>query len=76
MPNANSEGCDHSAHSRSLIRAFAVRRYILQYPLNQSTSDANPDQTVRMRNLIWAFDARVWDNVPFSHMAHYIKTSN
>ena len=33
MPCANSEGHDRTAHLRSLIMAFSVRRCITQHPM-------------------------------------------
>ena len=45
MPYANSEGPDQTAHAHSLIWAFPVRRYIIQYPMIPLESDECPDRT-------------------------------
>ena len=39
---------------RSLIRAFALHWYILQRPVILLADNEGPDQTARMRRLIWA----------------------
>ena len=48
MLYANSEGPDQTAHPRSLIRAFSVRRSILQ---SQMINKADNTQYVNNKNL-------------------------
>ena len=56
-------------------RAFALHLYILLYP-NDSLSDSEgPDQTARMRIMIWAFAVRICPNT-FSHEATQMKPQN
>ena len=45
----------HPTHAQSLIRAFAVYWYILSCPMILLADSEGPDQTARMRRLIWAF---------------------
>ena len=42
----------------SLIRAFALHWYIPWYPVILLADSEGPDQTARMRSLIWAFAVR------------------
>ena len=56
MPYGNREGPDQTALQRSLIRTFAVRRYILPYP--QFDSIFGTGQNIRLRRLIWDFAVR------------------
>ena len=46
---------DHPAHVQSLMRVFVLHWHILQYPVTLLADNDGPDQTVRMRRLIWAF---------------------
>ena len=43
-------GSHHSAHAQDLIRAFVLHLYI---PMTLEADSAGPDQTARMRRLIW-----------------------
>ena len=45
---------DHTAHAQCIIRAFALHSYIL-YQMIRLVDSEGPDQTARMRSLIWAF---------------------
>ena len=50
MPYANSENSDQSANPSSLIRAFSVRLYILQFTviLQTGSERERPDQAPRL----------------------------
>ena len=71
--NAHS---DHPAHAQSIIRAFALHSYILKYPMILLADSEGPDQTARMRRLIWAFAVRIRSYIRrhVSHGAARIKT--
>ena len=43
----------------SLTLAFVLHSYILLYPMILLTDREGPDQTARMRRLIWAFAVRI-----------------
>ena len=49
----------HTAHAQSIIRACTLRSYILQYSMILLVDSEGPDQTARMRRLIWAFAGRI-----------------
>ena len=56
----------HPAHVQSNIRAFALHLYILQYQMIMLADRDGPDQTVRMRRLIWAFAVHICPKTHFS----------
>ena len=67
---------DHAQHAhirvimrmRSLIRAFTLHWYILQYLMIMLADSEGPDQPARMRRLNWAFAVRICQKT-FSHGA-------
>ena len=52
-------------HMRSLIRAFVLHWTILLYPMILFADGEGPDQTARMRSLIWAFAVRICPKIRF-----------
>ena len=63
MPFAGNAGPDQPARTRRLIRAFVVRlqnQYIYTSPNREC-----PDQTARMRTVIWTFAVGIW------HKGHF-----
>ena len=50
---------DRPAHAQSIIKAFALHLYILQCSMILLADSEGPDQTARMRRLIWAFAVRI-----------------
>ena len=56
---------NHHAHAQSLIRAFALHRYILQYLMIMWADSESPDQTAHLRSLIWAFAIRICPKTRF-----------
>ena len=46
---------DHPVHAQSITMAFALLLYNLKYPMIRLADRKCPDQTARMRRLIWAF---------------------
>ena len=55
----------HPTHAQSLIGSFALHWYIIQC-LNILLADSEgPDQTARMRRLIWAFAVRICTKTSF-----------
>ena len=58
--------CAHLHHpAQSFIRAFSLHWNILLYPMILFAESECPDQTVRMRRLIWAFAVRICPNTCF-----------
>ena len=53
--NANNKDSDQPVEIYSLIRNFAILRYVPQYPMILYADSKGPDQAVRMRRLIWVF---------------------
>ena len=60
---------------RSLIRAFALHRYILLCQLILLADSEGPDQTVRMRRRILVFAVRICLRTRFSHGATRLVTT-
>ena len=54
---------DQPVHSRYLISAFIVRLHIQQHPSFGFANSEGPDQTARMRSLIWAFAVHICEKV-------------
>ena len=50
---------DQPEHAQSIIRALALHSYIMWYPVILLADREGPDQTARMRRLIWAFLVRI-----------------
>ena len=71
-----SADSDHPAHAQSIIHASALDSYILQYPMILLADSEGPDQTARMRSLIWAFAVRISPMTSFSQGAAYIVCSH
>ena len=46
-------------HAQSISHAFALCLYIQYYPMVLLADSEGPDQTARMRSLIWAFAVRI-----------------
>ena len=59
LEHSQNADLEHLAHAQSIMRAFALRSYILQYPRILLADIEGPDQTVRMRRLSWAFAVRI-----------------
>ena len=57
----------HPAHAQRLIRAFALHWSSLWCPMILFADSEGPDQTARMRRLIWAFDVHICPKTCFSH---------
>ena len=58
--------CTDSDHpAQRIIRVFALHSYSLQYLLILLADSEDPDQTVRMRRLIWAFYVRICPKICF-----------
>ena len=57
MPFRNNKDPD----ARNLIKTFSVCRYLLQQSLILPAENEDPDQTARMRSLIWVIVARISD---------------
>ena len=55
----------HNAPAQCLIRAFYLHCYILQNPMILAADSEGPDQTARMRSLIWAFALRICPKTRF-----------
>ena len=55
----------HPTHAQSFIRAFALHWYILYCFMILLADSGGPDQTARMRSLIWAFAVRICPKTPF-----------
>ena len=53
------------AHAQSLIRAFALHWYILQYLMIMLADSKGPDQIAHPRSLIWAFAIRICPKTRF-----------
>ena len=70
--NANSKDPDQPAEIYSLIRNFAILRYIVQYPMILYADSEGPDQTAHSRSLIWTFAVRICPKTCF-RMARPIK---
>ena len=71
--NANSKDPDQPAGIYSLIRYFAILRYVQQYPMVLQTDSEGPDQTARMRSLIWSFAVRICPDTFMHDEAYLIK---
>ena len=56
---------DHPAHMQSIIRTFSLHSYILWYLMLLLEDSESPDQTARMRSLIWAFAVHIWSKTRF-----------
>ena len=56
---------DHPAHAQTITRAFALHSYILQHRINLLSDIEDPDQTARIRRLIWAFAVRICPKTRF-----------
>ena len=56
---------DHPTHAQVLIRAFALHSCILYLTLILLADSEGPDQTTRMRSLIWAFAVRICPKTRF-----------
>ena len=54
----NCADLDLPAHAQSFNRNFALRLYILYEAMILLADNEGPDQTARMRSLIWAFAVR------------------
>ena len=54
----NSKEPDQSTEIYSLIRSFAKLRDVLHYPIILYADSEGPDQTARMRKLIWPIAVR------------------
>ena len=52
-------------HMRSLIEASALHWNIFKYLMLPLEDSECPDQTARMRRLIWAFVVRIWPKTRF-----------
>ena len=63
---AKCAASDHSAHAPSIIQAFVLHSYILQYPRILLADREGLDQTVHQRSLIWAFGVHTWPEGTFS----------
>ena len=61
--NTNSKDLDQPVEICSLIRNFAT--LVLQYPMILLADSEGPDQTARMRSLIWAFIVRISPKIRF-----------
>ena len=59
----------HPTHAQTLIRTFALHWYNLYGQVIMLTDSERPDQTARMRRLIWAFAVRIMPKDTFSHRA-------
>ena len=46
-------------HAQSIIQAFALHLYILKDRVILLAKSEGPDQTARMRRLVWAFAVRI-----------------
>ena len=57
--NASSNTPDQQAEIYGLMRTFAILCYVLQVPVIPYVDCEGPDQTARMRRLIWAFAVRI-----------------
>ena len=55
-----------------IIWVFAIHLYILQYRMILLADSEGPDQTARLRSLIWAFAAHICSKTTFSHSAALI----
>ena len=65
-PHCVSAGTSSSFPACSLIRAFVLDSFILQYPMCLLANSENPDQTVHLRSLTWAFVIHMSEDT-FSH---------
>ena len=63
---------DHPAHAQSITPVFSLHSYILYYPMILLADNEGPDQTARMRRLIWAFVVGICPKTRFSHGAAII----
>ena len=55
----------HTAHSQSLIRAFALRENIIWYLVILFADSEGPDQTAHTHRLIWAFAVHIGPKIRF-----------
>ena len=67
--HAQNTQSDHTSHAQSIIRVFALNYYVLQYPMILLADSEGPDQTARMRRLIWAFATLIMPEKTFLHGA-------
>ena len=58
--------CADSHYPACLVRAFALHWNILQYPMILFADNEGPDQTARMRRLIWAFAVLICPKTRFA----------
>ena len=57
---------DNTAQAQRIIRAFALHSCILQYPTILLADSGGPDQTARIRRLIWTFAVRIFPKTSFT----------
>ena len=55
----------HPTHAQTLIRGVSLHLYILECPMILLADSEGPDQTARMRSLIWAFTVRICPTTHF-----------
>ena len=58
----------NSAHAQIIIPSFTLQSYVLEYSMILLADSEDPDQTARMRRLIWAFAVRMSEDM-FPHGA-------
>ena len=67
---SNMQKCTYSDNAQSIIRAFALHSYMPRYPTILFADSKGPDQTARMRRLIWDFAVRICPETLFRLARH------
>ena len=73
---AKCAGSHHPAHAQIVTWSYTLLSYILKNPITLLTDSESPDQTARMRSLIWAFAVRISPKTRFRMAQSNYDTEN